>query len=331
MPEITHIDAGTASTRPIRGNRALVAALLTLLCGVVAPFHLAAAPFAYSAMGDQGNQLIEIDLADGSIRPIGAFGAIGNIPLADVEGMALDSKGRLFAVSDVAETLLRIDVASGAATPVGQLYGLGLRGQGLGPFNQLDVGLAFTCDGRLWMSSDAVSKLWEIEQTTGVAMEVGPTGAKISGLAAYDNQLYGLGVDEDEGLYRIDRETGAATLIGRTGLPYAFYDAGLDFDADGNLWASLDFNPPPSGRTQDYRVSEIVQIDVETGLAGTPIPVQGPLTIEIEALAMAPAACVEGIPPVDPEPINVTALDTPRLALLAAVLALIGLVGLRRR
>jgi hypothetical protein len=181
------------------------------------------------------------------------------------------------------------------------------------------------------MSSDAVNKLWEIEQTTGAALEVGSTGVKISGLAAYDNQLYGLGVDEDEGLYRIDRETGAATLIGRTGLPYAFYDAGLDFDAEGNLWATLDFNPPPSGRTQDYRVSEIVQIDVETGLAGPPVLVQGPVTIEIESLAIAPTACVDGTPPVDPEPIIVTTLDTARLALLAGLLALIGLVGLRRR
>lgn len=290
-----------------------------------------AEPLGYTAVGVQGDQLAEINLADGSLRVIGTTGGIGATPFADIEGMALDSKGRLFAVSDLAETLLRIDLASGAAQAVGPLFGLGLRGQGAGPFNQLDVGLSFTCDGRLWMSSDAVNKLWEVDLFTGVAIAVGNTGAKISALAGYDNELYGLGVDEDEGLYRIDRETGAATLIGRTGLAYSYYDAGLDFDADGNLWATLDFNPPPSGRTEDFRVSEIVQIDVETGLAGPPVLVQGASTMEIEALALAPAACVDGTPPVDPQPIEVDSLDQRLQALLAALVLVIGLIAARRR
>ncbi len=334
VPEASSRVIAAASVRPFASARirrwagipCVFAAFCTLL-----PMTATAAPLGYTAVGIQGDQLAEINMADGSLRIIGSMGGIGNVPFADVEGMALDSKGRLFAVSDLAETLLRVDITTGAAAPIGPLFGLGLRGQGAGPFNQLDFGLSFTCDGRLWLSSDAVKKLWEIDTFTGVAMLVGDTGVKISALAGYDNDLYGLGVDEDEGLYQIDRETGAATLIGRTGLPYSFYDAGMDFDAEGNLWATLDFNPPPSGRNQDFRVSEIVQIDRETGLAGPPVLVQGASTIEVESLALAPTICVEGVPPVDPEPIIVDTLDQRLLALLAAVMLAIGMVAARRR
>lgn len=326
MPAAKTIDSRSPADAHARATR-LFAACLCALFAVSA----SAAPLGYTATGDQGEQLAEIDLATGSIRTIGSFGAIGATPFGDVEGMALDSKGRLFAVADVSENLLRIDVSNGAASSIGPLFGLGLRGQGAGPLNQLDIGLAFTCDGRLWMSSDAVKKLWEVDLTTGVAMEVGTIGKKISGLAGRDNELYGIGVDEDEGLYRIDRDTAAATLIGRTGLGYAFYDAGLDFDADGNLWATLDFNPPPSGRTEDYRASEIIRIDRLTGQASDVRVVQGPVTIEVEALALAPAACIDGTPPPEIEPVIVDALQPRPLGLLTIGIALLGLIGLRRR
>ena len=309
-----------------------VGSRLVLAMALLSSATLAQAePFGYTAMGDQGDQLVQIDLATGELRTIGSFGGIGETPFADVEGMALDSKGRLFAISDLAETLLRVDISTGLANAVGPLFGLGLRGQGAGQFNQLDVGLAFTCDGRLWMSSDAVNKLWEIDLLTGVALPVGETGKKISGLAGYDNDLYGIGVDEDEGLYRVDRETGVATLIGRTGLSASFHDAGLDFDADGKLWATLDYNIPPSGRPEDYRVSEIVQLDPDTGQVISVRPALGAVTIELESLAIAPAACVEGVPPEDPEPIIVDTLQPRSLGLLALLLGLIGLTGLRRR
>ncbi len=332
MPEARSIAAAASVRHPASAcSRRWSGIFLWSAAALVLSASVVAAPLGYTAVGIQGNQLAEINLADGSLRVIGNMGGIGNVPFADVEGMALDSKGRLFAVSDLAETLLRVDITTGAAASVGTLFGLGLRGQGAGPFNQLDFGLSFTCDGRLWLSSDAVSKLWEIDLHSGVAVFVGNTGAKISALAGYDNDLYGLGVDEDEGLYKIDRETGVATLIGRTGLPYTFHDAGMDFDAEGNLWATLDFNPPPSGRNQDFRVSEIVQIDRETGRAGPPVLVQGQMTIEIETLALAPTICVDGVPPVDPEPIIVNTLDQRLLALLATLMLAIGMVAARRR
>src|SRR5690606_21608563 len=136
------------------------------------------------------------------------------------------------------DLLLHIDLQSGAGQVVGAL--------GLAALGDLDYGLAATCDGRLWASSDTTGQLWEINRFGGGSRLVGALGAPVSGLAAWGQDLYGISVADDLALYRIDVETGAATRLGPLGLPNAFYDAGLDFDADGRLWATIDyFNPPP--------------------------------------------------------------------------------------
>ncbi len=251
-----------------------------------------AEPIAYTALDDK---LARLDLATGQLFPVGEFGSISNTPFLDVEGMAFDSKGMLFAVSDTTETLMQVNIGSGRAAALSGIYGLGLQNQGTGGnLNQLDFGLAFTCTGDLYLSSDSVGKLWRVNQGDGSTSLIGSTGAKLSGLAAYGDELFGIGVGADEGLYSVDTDTGQATLIGRLQLGYTFYDAGLDFDADGNLWAVLDFNPPPAGQPQIERVSEIVQINVDTGVASAPTLVQGDDLIEIEALAIAPTTCPDG-------------------------------------
>ena len=283
-------------------------------------------PIAYTAVDDE---LARLDLSNGQLFPIGEFGSISGTPFLDVEGMAFDSKGMLFGVSDLTETLMRLQIGSGEAQAVSGIYGLGLQNQGTGgDLNQLDFGLAFTCNGTLWLSSDSARKLWRVDPGEGSSTLIGETEAKISGLAAYGDRLFGIGVAEDEGLYEIDTETGLATLIGSLELGYNFYDAGLDFDADGNLWAVLDFNPPPAGQPQIERVSEIVRINVDTGIAGNPVRVQGDDSIEIESLAIAPAICPEG--PSDP-PIEVPTIGPSALALLMLLFASFGAVLIGRR
>lgn len=285
-----------------------------------------AEPIAYTAVGDK---LARLDLATGQLFPVGTFGSISNTPFLDVEGMAFDDKGRLYAVDDTTETLMIVNIGSGRAEALSGIYGLGLQNQGTGGnLNQLDFGLAFTCNGDLWLSSDSVGKLWRVNQGTGSTSLVGSTGPKISGLAAYGDKLYGIGVGDDEGLYRINTDSGQATLIGRLQLGYTFYDAGLDFDADGNLWAVLDFNPPPAGQPQVERVSEIVRLNVDTGAASAPTRVQGDNSIEIEALAIAPTACPDGNIEVA---VEVPATGRGALGLMLLLIAGLGMALVGRR
>ncbi len=308
-----------------RRVRCVVAACCAA-AGILFSVGTYAEPIAYTAVDDK---LARLDLSNGQLFPIGEFGSIGNTPFLDVEGMAFDSKATLYAVSDLTETLMRLQISSGEAQAIGGIFGLGLQNEGTGGvFNQLDFGLTFTCDDTLWLSSDSVGKLWRVDRGDGSTEFIGETGVSISGLAAYGDTLFGIGVGDDEGLYHIDTETGLASLIGRLQLGYSFYDAGLGFDGDGNLWAVLDFNPPPAGQPQVERVSEIVQINVDTGLASSPVPVQGDDSIEIETLAIAPTVCPNG--PADP-PIEVTTVGVPALALLMLLLAGFGAILVGRR
>ena len=73
----------------------------------------------------------------------------------------------------------------------------------------------------------------------------------------------------------------AATRFGGLAPNLTFADGGLDFDADGNLWAILDYRPP-----DDNRPSDIVRIDLVTG-AATFVAATLP---EMEGLAISPIA-----------------------------------------
>ncbi len=239
---------------------------------------LQAAPIGYVSSFDR---LYRVDLGTGQQTLVGDVRLASNERVRDVEGLAFAPDGTLFAVSDASEILLRIDAATGVATVIGNL---GLAGQGTGSGNNLDFGLGFTCDGRLWLSAETAQKLWEVNVTTGATRTVGSLGAKITGLAARGMQLYGIGASGDERLYRIDTATGASTVVGTTLGPNLRYDdGGLDFDADGNLWAVFDYRP-----TEPNRASDLARIDATTGIAtltGRSIADDG------EGLAIAPPVC----------------------------------------
>ena len=311
--------------------------LARLAAGLMATLPLAAGaePVGYAAGGD--NILYRLDLGTGQATRIGPMGFV------DVEGLALSPDGVLYGVADagtgapgsaLTDYLLRIETGTGKATPVGLL---GLIGQGTGPFFDLDYGLAFTCDGRLWMSSDTTSRLWEVDRFSGATRLVGDLGARISGLAGRGKDLYGVSVAGGESLYRIDVETGHSELLGSLNMPNPVYDAGLDFDAEGRLWATLDYLSPPSG-SPPLR-NDVARLDPDTGQrletrtvigAGTNID-----TVQMEGLALAaPAACPApdgnvGDPP--SSTIAVPGPSTPWLAVLALLGVFAGGFALRRR
>ncbi|MBP7623491.1 MAG: hypothetical protein KA763_05920 [Xanthomonadales bacterium] len=256
-------------------RRSLQAAVLAVSAAVALP--AAAEPLAYAV---SFNKLYRIDLGNGQTTPIGETG------FNDVEGLALSPTGVLYGIVDSTKTLITIDKQTGRGSLIGSSAGnTGLTGQGVGQFDALDFGLAFTCDGRLWASSDTTGKLWQIDPASGHATLAGSLGFQITGLGANANGLYGLGSQGDEGVYRIDTATGAATRIGGLAADLVFADGGLDFDASGNLWGILDYRPP-----DDNRPSDIVRIDLVSGNAtfvSTTLP-------EMEGLAITPMTSCRG-------------------------------------
>lgn len=277
--------------------------------------------------GSWDDALYKVDLANGHITEIGKFGSTGGVAITDVEGLAFAPDGTLYGVSDGVETLIKISTSSGRATVVGSL---GLAGQGTGQFNALDFGLAATCDGRLWASSDTTGKLWEVNVSNGSTRLVGNLGAAITGLAAKGSKLYGISIGDGAALYEINPADASATRIGALDTPRKFYDGGLDFDANGTLWASLDYNPPPATEPQVLRASDLARIDLATGKATVVATMDGPNFMEMEGLALsvpAPCATAGG----GSSAATVPALSPAALIVLLSLIGMIGGAVVRRR
>ena len=299
--------------------RPLLGRLLAGLLACVSTVALAE-PVGYAVGFDH---LYRIDLGTGQATVVGPLGFI------DVEGLAFSPTGALYGVADAGRVppnneqtdfLLQIDTSTGAATAVGQLAGLA--GTGTGTFGELDDGLAFTCDGNLWLASDTTNQLWQVDPASGGTRLVGNTGAAISGLAARGNGLYGVSIDGSESLYRIDRGSGLATALGPLGLPDRMFDSGLDFTADGELWATIDYLTPPAGipplrndvARLDPMTGQVLEWRVITG-AGVDID-----TVQMEGLALAPPGACGDV--AEPEPSEIPGPGPLLLFALVLVLAL---------
>ena len=221
--------------------RAFIASLLLAIAGGTV------ARAATVAYGEAFDTLYAFDLSTRSAVPIGPAGSYAATPLSNIAGLTFSPGGQLYAVSDtLIKVLMTIDRGTGAATVIGPLGGnAGLGDAGQGTFDVLDLGLSFTCDGRLWLSSGATGSLWQVDPGTAAVTKVGNLGATITGLAARGNQLFGAGSSSDPDLYSIDVATGHA-------LPVGAYGAGIDpittaspgFDPSGQLWSVLDDVPP---------------------------------------------------------------------------------------
>ena len=117
-------------------------------------------------------------------------------------------------------------------------------------------------------------------------------GACIGDLSVRGDEVFGIGIDGDEGLYRIDAQTGQAQRIGGLGVDLQLTNVGVDFDGSGNLWAV--------GHIVDSRgqpePSRIFRVDRESGQATL-----GPTTrVGVKSLAIRPPRC--SLEPPEPPP-----------------------------
>lgn len=299
-------------------NRLAAGVLICAFLGTDAA-EIAAQPFGYAVNAadptDDGthDHLWKVNLGTGEAERIGPLNVQGTAN-SDVEGLTLESRTFLYGVDDATDSLLSIDIATGRAITLNgttENLGLGLQGQ------PLDPGLAIDCTGRMLMSSATRATLYSLNKLTGQASIVGGEGrlaVHIGDIAVRGEEVYGIGVNGDEGLYQLDPETGTASLIGPLDIDIALAKAGLDFDTSGNLWA-IGHIIDDSGQPQPSR---ILSIDRVTGRATL-----GPTTLTgVKSLAITPVRCgpFGEPPPPDPAPIATPVNATGALAILAGLM-----------
>jgi hypothetical protein len=300
---------------PLRAH--IAALVLAAACGPA----LAADLFGY---GEAFDTLYRVDLTTRSAQEIGRATPTGFPRLANIVGLTFSPDGqRLFAVSDAnsVKSLLQINPNTGLATIVGSLN--------LGTSQQLDLGLAFTCDGNLWMSSGS-GRFWQVNPTDATVTEIGNLGVKVTGLAAQGNVLYGAGSQGNNNLYRIDQGNAQATLVGAYGSGASYVStASPAFDGSGQLWTILDYIPLPGAQWSD-----LAQVDSGSGALTNlgSITAQGSSVNDLEfiglrGLAITPSVCLASRPGNDPAP----ALSWFGMAAMIALLTLIAGTRLGRR
>lgn len=311
-------------------NRALciAAAVVLTLFGSVGVVHADPLAWGVNSRGNLPNDqevhaLWRVDLSTGEATYIGWTSFL------DLEGLALDADGTLYGADDESNTLLTVSTATGLGIALDNN-----RSNFNIPINEvLDLGMSFTCDGQLLVSSDQRELLFEADLATGQLSPIGTDGdlgAPITDIAAWGDDLYGIGQGLDANgnsdsprLYSIDPATGTAEVIGELGpdaSPYA--NAGLAFDAEGQLWAMTDRRDGGNPNLP----SEILRIDTATGLA---TKIADSNVVGFESLAIAPpGGCERGTLPIEPIPV----LSPLGLLLLASLILGLGwtLIALRR-
>ena len=305
--------------------RVYIAALvLALFCGQVFAADIIGYGEAFNNVS--GDTLYRVDLSTHTAQELGSAGFLnGQQPIVNIEGLTYSPDGQLYAVSDALKVLLQINPITGTATLIGALN---LAGQSI--TQKLDLGLTFTCDGRLWLSAGN-GNFWEVNRATGATTLVGNLGVKITGLAANGQQVYGAGSQGDNNLYFIDTSTAQTTLVGDYGADASYITtASPGFDASGQLWAILDYVPPQPGVIKVMEWSDLASLDANSGTLSNTGAITGPADLQfigLKGLAIAAPVCSASRPG-DPTP----TMSLTGLGFLIALLMLVaGTVLLRRR
>ena len=258
------------------------------------------------AYGEAFDTLYRIDLAQPAASKLGVAGRYAGQTIANVSGLTTMPDGSLLAIAGSIKSLVRIDPTTGQATPIGPL---GIDG-GSGQFDALDLGMTATCTGSLYLSSGVLHSLYSVNPGTGAATRIGDTGIAISGLAERGGLLYGAGAKGDHHLYRVNPRTGATSEIGAFGPAASKWinSAALSFDADGTLWAVLNYVPPQNESTPPPDWSDLARIDPATGALQMIGPITGPADslrqIGMKGFTVGPTPCVRPAGSPNAAPVN---------------------------
>jgi len=295
-----------------------------LTCVIAAGmFAVAAIPAgaATVAYGEAFDSLYRVDLTTHEATRVGAAGRYSGQIIGNISGLSTTSDGALYAVAGGFKLLIRVDPESGQATVVGDL---GLSGQGdPGRNDALDLNMAASCDGTLWLSSAVANKLWTVDRASGSTRLVGSTGHALTGLVANGNRLYGAGGKGDNTFYSVNPATGAATAIGAFGPEVQRWvnSISMSFDEAGTLWAVINYVPPENDTDIPPDWSDLATIDPVNGKVHVLGPITGPDALKqvgMKGFTTGPAPC-GGAPQPSPAPI-----DSPwMLGLLIGLLALV--------
>ena len=270
-----------------------------------------------TAYGVAFTDLYRINLDTRVSSYVGFSGFSNGQLVGHIRGLNLLANGDLVGVSGNLRALVRINKANGAATVTATL-----NLDGSGQFGTtLDLSMTVGCDGNYWLASAVTGQLWKVNPATAQPILVGSMGRKITGIVAYGDTLYGAGGQGDTGFYRINMDTAAVTPIGNYGpaLPWVNVVA-MSFDEAGTLYASLNYNPGPSGSTTLVDWSDLATIDTDTGVVTKLGNITGPSSLRRQSMngfVVAPTQCNVAPPPQPvPDPTTPVPVDSP-FALLA--------------
>lgn len=174
---------------------------------------------------------------------------VGHSGFSEITGVAIQpSTGIIYGtIGGIATTqLIKIDAPSGRA------------------FEKLTIpvprlrAIAFDTNDDLYLANLYTSQLYRLNPIAGDTTYIGtPKIKNLSGLTInpVDGQLWGTGASDDE-IYQINKKTGAATLIGKTGFANT---SDIAFDAAGKLFGLSGFSrlTPPT---------DFIKIDPATGI-----------------------------------------------------------------
>ncbi len=269
--------------------RAFIAALVL---AVVSCRVFAADVVGYSEAFDT---LYRVNLTTQTAVEIGRATPIGAARLSIIEGLTTSPSGSLYAVSvsPTVKTLLQINSGNGLARQIGAVPL-----SGADATSEIAVGMAFTCDGRLWLSSSGGS-LYRVDPSSGAATLIGNMGVKVTGLAAKGNLLFGAGSQGNNNLYQINLTNASTTLVGPYGAGASFIStASPAFDASGTLYVVLDYVPPAADNDPVTDWSDLALVNPTTATLSN----NGAITamgnsyndlfqIGLKGLAFTPSAC----------------------------------------
>jgi hypothetical protein len=212
-----------------------------------------------------------------TIDPVAGAGTIvGSTGLFRVPAIAINSKGEIFGTDG--RRLYRISATTGLALLIA---GMELSGVEALAFDASDVLYASAFERPDF-------NLYTVDIQTGQATAIGPAGDFFAGLAfdPTDGTLYGTTggfSDDQDAIYIINKETGEATVVGKTGLGGIFGNATPDihFDPAGNLFVSKGGGQTDNvlltidKSTGEGTVIGPIGFSAVSGLAYHPVPPQG--------------------------------------------------------